>query len=218
MISTLILFTFLKVANAFPRRDTNEILFDPYFGLEILVIVSVCIFSIILIILLIILHPPQCCLNGTESNKMIPYQFLPFGSFSSEGSQKGYQNQFGPILPSDLDSFYIPAENCRARDNIRKKIVVNNKQRRVNRHEGMINSTCIPNMPEMTFNRYFPGLQEISRISTMNSTMKTVKPLQVARPYRKPKLPQSQKPLRSILKKSTTGSTIDRTKTSTFVV
>ena len=200
--------TLAKMSSAFTMRENATIELDPYFGLEILVIISVGIFSIILIILLIILHPPQCC-NERDISQTIPYQFLPFGSFSSKGSHQKYG-------PSDLESFYIPADQCRGRDNIRKKLVVKNNQRRFSRQEGIINSTCLPNMPEVTVNRYFPGLHEISRISAMSTMMRKPTSIQVAKPYRKPKLPESKKPLRSILKKSTTSSTIP--KTSTFVV
>ena len=209
MISTM--FTLLTLASASTIRENIE--FDPYFGLEILLVTSCGVFSIILLILLAILHPPTCfCANKNQFSGIpeFPYRFLPRRPSVSS-------SQEGSYCTMDRDSFYISADQCRGRDNIRKKIV--DTRPRMSRCEGVINSTHVPNMPEVTFNRYFPGLQEISRISNMNTLQKSPAAYKVARPYRKPRIPSKsglpQKPLRSILKNSTNGTL---PKTSTFVV
>lgn len=208
MIFTLVILLSLTSASTIRNGDFD---FDPYFGLELLLVTSCVIFAIILLILLAILYPPTCfCAKKAQFSGIpdFPYRFLPRrpSLSSSEGS-------YGTMVE---ESFYIPAERCRGRDQIRKKIL--DTRPPMSRTEGVINSTHMPNMPEVTFNRYFPGLQEISRISNMNTLQRTPTAFKVARPYRKPRIPSKnipQKPLRSILKNSTNGTL---PKTSVFVV
>ena len=214
MISLFVVFSLLKCGTSYVtgKELENEINFDARVGLEVLVVISAAVFVLVLVVLLVILHPPKCLKDGSY----LPYHFMSFGSVSDDESSHG-----GIWSPSDLDSFFIPAEQCRGRDQIRKKIIANNQERRSSRQEAIVNSTCLPDMPEVTVNRYFPGLHEISRISAMNTLMRKPASLRVAKPYRRPTLPGNSatgqpKKLRSILKKTTINSSLPRN--STFVV
>jgi hypothetical protein len=190
---------------------SGEFVFDAYFGLELLLVVSIIIFCIILMILMAILHPPPCYRSVNDS--LSSYQFFRFPSSSTDSENFSGQS----VLPSDLDSFYLPADKLIGRDNIRKKIVQTNG-RRNNRNDVNLQSTYLSNVHYTDVNRHFPGLHEISRISA-GTMARTPASMRVARPYRKPQFKSNRnvvKPLKSILKNPSLTSTLP--KNSTFVV
>ena len=169
--------------------------FDAFYGLELLVVTSMSVFSLILVILLAILYPPKSLCKKARPEPEIPYHIFPHGSMMTDrtgisGSGENWTRHYREYKPSS--------------------------QRMTNRENFHLNSTCVTNLSDMSANRYFSAVKEISRITSKESNH-YAKPYSTqnhyAKPYSKPNIPD--KPLRSILKNST-NSTLP--KTSAFVV
>ena len=168
---------------------------DAFYGLELLVVTSMSVFSLILVILVAILYPPKSLCKKTRAEPEIPYYVFPNGS-----------------MMTDRTGISETEENWARQYRQYKQP----SKRMTNRENFNLNSTCITNLSDLSSNRYFSAVNETSRI-TCNDSNHYAKPYSTqnhyAKPYSKPNIPD--KPLRSILKNST-NSTLQ--KTSAFVV
>lgn len=196
----------------------------PLLGLEIFLILASFIFAITLFVLLAVLFPPSC-FNGLSDS----YDFIRSrtNSSSSENTQSTGTN-YDDYAPRDSEAFFIPGERVASRDKFRAKIIGPERSSRRDRvrstrdEEEIINSTMYPEIPAVVRkNRYFPGLQEISRISFTDerrrSTEDRLLNAQVARAYRKYKKPEMPTPSpRSNHARSKPAGSIP--KTSAYVV
>ena len=57
---------------------------DAFYGLELLVVTSMSVFSLILVILVAILYPPKSLCKKTRAEPEIPYYVFPYGSMMTD--------------------------------------------------------------------------------------------------------------------------------------
>ena len=126
--------------------------FNPTYGLEILLIVALGVFSAIILTLMVLLYSPRL---RRKSSDMI----------------SGYSRDTRTSsIESDLESFYIPGPYAGYLKFKKGQKVYQDPrliQQRNSRHE-IINSTYLDDVEKVSVNKYFPGLKELSRISSMS--------------------------------------------------
>ena len=128
--------------------------FDPTYGLEVLLIIALAVFSIIILTLMILLYAPRLRRKTTST----------ISAYSRESRTTS--------LDSDLESFYIPgpyAGYLKFQKSRNGRVYQDPRliQQRNSRHE-QINSTYMDDVEKVSVNKYFPGLKELSRISSMS--------------------------------------------------
>ena len=167
----------------------------PLVGLEVFLILASFIFALTLIVLLAVLFPPTCCY------KKISDSYDNFRARTNSNSSENTEStDYDNYAPRDLEAFFIPGDRIASRDKYRAKIIGPERDPRRGRarstrdDEEIIHSTMYPEIPTVVKkNRYFPGLQEISRISFTEERDRLMN-AQVARAYRKYKKPQMPTP------------------------
>ena len=121
--------------------------FDPTYGLEILLITALGVFSAIILTLMILLYAPKLRRKSTSM-------------YSRETRTSS--------VDSDLESFYIPGPYAGyLKFKKQPKIDPRLLQQRNSRND-VINSTYLDDVEKVSVNKYFPGLKELSRISSMS--------------------------------------------------
>ena len=128
--------------------------FNPTFGLEILLIIALAVFSIIILTLMILLYAPKLTRKSTPS----------ISAYSRESRTTS--------LDSDLESFYIPgpyAGYLKFQKSKNGRVYQDPRliQQRSSRND-VINSTYMDDVEKVSVNKYFPGLKELSRISSLS--------------------------------------------------
>ena len=143
-----------------------ELTFDPTYGLEILLFTSLTVFAIVLIGLVMLLYAPKL--------RQLAFRYRPMrGSLTSNEGLSSRGSRTSSTSDSDLESYYIPGQYA---DKLKFKKQRNprllganvNGNFRQSRDDFVINSTYKDDAETVSFNRYFPGLKELSRISALS--------------------------------------------------
>ena len=135
-----------------------DITFDPTYGLEILLFTSIVVFVIVLVGLIVLLYAPKL------RQMAFHYRSMSSATNSSRGSRTSSTSD------SDLESYYIPgqyADKLKFKKNRNPRLLVPEVHRN-HREDQVVNSTYRDDVDTVSFNRYFPGLKELSRISALS--------------------------------------------------
>ena len=159
---------------------SEELIFDATYCLEVLLFTSIIVFSVILCILIVLLYAPRLrrlafryhSISGGSTMGSRPRLFRNAGSVSSRRSSRTTSTD-----DCDLDSIYLPGQYANHFHFMRPmnpkslqdpRLIQQRAYQCDGRQDIVINSTYRDDVDRVSLNKYFPGLKELSRISSMS--------------------------------------------------